>query len=53
MKVTIETKERAVSVQGTETQTLFSIVIDALRGTGLTAAEITVGLGLNLENKNK
>jgi len=53
MKITIETKERAVSMQGVEGSSLFTLVIDTLRGLGLTEKEVRAGLELNLENRNK
>jgi len=53
MKITIETKERGVSIQGVEGASLFTLVVDSLRALGLTEKEVKAGLELNLENKNK
>lgn len=53
MEVIIKTKERAVSIQGVEGSSLFTLVIDTLRALGLTEKEVRAGLELNLENKNK
>lgn len=53
MKVTIETSERACSTHGGKNDTLFTTVLNALRGVGLKDNEIIEGFKLNLENKNK
>jgi len=51
MEVIIKSKERAVSIQGVEGSTVFSIVIDAMRGLGLSKEQIKEGLNLNLKNR--
>lgn len=53
MKVTIETSERACSVHGGQKDTLFTTVVNALRGIGLPDKEIKEGINLNLENRKK
>lgn len=52
-KVTIETSERASSIVGGKEDSLFTTVVNALRGQGMTDKEIKTGIELSLTNKNK
>lgn len=53
MKVTIETKEKGISVQGVDSISLYTLIVDAMRGLGMTDQHIKEGLNVVFEKNKK